>query len=144
MAGGGDNQSLEIKKAVVNIDTALLAVPTSKQFTILACSQYGNERLELLSLDYSARVLPVDAADPTTVTVSWVDDSAVDAETALKTDFDLKAAGGGVAKVARNIWSGSQILDEGDTVNAVVTSTTPTTASEGAAIVATYRVLKHS
>src|SRR3990172_760168 len=117
MAGGGDNQTVEIKKAVANIDSALLATPVHKQFTLLACGQYGNEQLELVSLDYTARVLPIDGTNVITMDVNFVDDSAADAETALVNDFDLETGGGGVAKVARNIWQGSQILDPGDVVN---------------------------
>lgn len=145
MAGGGDNQTLEIKKVVVNLDPATKTTPANKQFAVLGCGQYGNEQLELVSLDVVARVIPIDASDAITFDVNFVDDSNSDTETALVDDFSFKSTNATlVAKVVRNIWTGSQILDPGDAINCVFTSTSPDTAGEGTALIASYRVLRHS
>lgn len=145
MPGSGDNQGLEIKKAIVNIDSALLATPVHKQFCLLAASPNENEQIEVLAIDYVARTIVIDGTDPVTLVVNAVDDSAADAETAIVSALDIKSTNTAlVAKVARNIFRGSTILDPGDVLNAVITSTTPDTAGQGTALVVSYRTTKHS
>lgn len=126
---------------VVNIDTALEAIPTTVEACLLAVPDGVNYQVELLSVNYTAVVLPVDGTDPVTFDLEWVDDSNGDAVANLVAAFDLE---GGTARVNNQVWRGSQILDPGDTVNAEFAVTTPDTSSQGAALVVEYRVLRRS
>jgi hypothetical protein len=100
-------------------------------------------QMEVLSVGYRANTLPVDAGDPVTVDIEWIDDSASDVVANLAAAYDMLAAGSTVL-VYNEVWRGNQILDAGDVVNAEFTVATPTTASEGAALIVEYRVLRHS
>jgi len=133
--------------AVVPIDgqaTFTTPVPAAAQPLLFATPSRPNSRVEVLNIAVVASILMVDAADPITVDLVYYDASA-NAATTLLTGAagaagDLKAAGGLVANEAFTIWSGVQSLDPGDTIRAVFTITTPTTAGEGYTFIVTYRV----
>lgn len=131
----------DIVIAIIPIDAALETTPTIVEACLLACPDGANMQLEILSVGYRANTNVVDAGT-TTVDIEWIDDSASDAVANLATAFDLTGA---TVLVYNEIWRGSQILDPGDVVNAAfVTDGSLSTASEGAALIVEYRVLKHS
>lgn len=133
----------DVQILVVPIDAALETTPTVTEATLLAIPDGVNLQVELLSVGFRANTLPVDGDDPVTVDIEWIDDSAADVVANLAAAYNMLAAGSTVL-VYNTIWRGSQILEAGDAVNAEFTVTTPTTASEGAALIVEYRILRHS
>lgn len=127
--------------AVIACDDTMETTPTATEKTLLVCPDGEGLQLEVLSVTYRCNTLTVDAGDAATVSIEWVDDSAADAVADLKADFNLLTA---TVLVGNEVWRGSQILDPGDALNAEFTVATPTTASEGAALVVEYRVRRRS
>lgn len=142
MSPGFEPQT-DVALAIIPIDAAMETTPTIVEAGLLSVPNGANFRIELLSVGFRANTLPVDAGDDVHVDIEWVDDSAADAVTDLKVDYDMLAAGSTVL-IYNEVWRGSQVLDPGDTVNAEFDVATPTTASEGAALIVEYRILKHS
>ena len=128
-----------LRMVVVNIDAGLELTPTATEFLLLGVPDLGNIQYEVRYVGYSAVTLPVDAGVAVEFDLEWVDDSAADAVANLKADYDLQT--GPTVRVMNTVWEGSQILDPGDTLNAEMDVATPTTASEGAALVVVYKVL---
>lgn len=137
----GFEPQTDVQLVVVPIDAALETTPTATEATLLAVPDGVNFQVELLSVGFRTNTLPVDAVDAATVDIEWVDDSAADAVADLQATYNMLTA---TVLVYNQIWRGSQILDAGDAVNAEFTVTTPTTASEGAALIVEYRILRHS
>lgn len=133
----------DVNIIVVPIDAALETTPTATEACLLAVPDGVNFQIELLSVGYRANTLPVDAGDAVTFDLEWVDDSAADVVANLVAAYDMLAANATVL-VYNEVFRGSQILDAGDVVNAEFTVATPTTASEGAALIVEYRILRRS
>ena len=138
----GFEPQTDVQLLVVPIDAALETTPTAVEACLLSVPDGANFQIELLSVNYTAVVLPVDAGVAVEFDLEWVDDSAADAVANLTADYNLQT--GPTARVNNEVWRGSQILDPGDTVNAEFDVATPTTASEGAAFIVEYRILRHS
>ena len=138
----GFEPQTDVRLHVVPIDAALETTPTAVEVCLLSVPDGANFQIELLSVNYTAVVLPVDAGVAVEFDLEWVDDSAADAVANLTADYNLQT--GPTARVNNEVWRGSQILDPGDTVNAEFDVATPTTASEGAALIVEYRILRHS
>jgi hypothetical protein len=139
----GFEPQTDIHIGVVPIDAAMETTPTITEAALLAVPDGANFQLELLSVGFRANTLPVDAGDPVTFDLEWIDDSAADVVANLLAAYNMLAAGSTVL-VYNTVWRGSQVLDPGDVVNAEFTVSTPTTASEGAALIVEYKVLRHS
>ncbi len=143
MSPGFEPQT-DIKILVIPIDAALEQNPTISEVTLLVCPDGANMQLELLSVGFRANTLPVDAGDPVNLDLEFINDSDSDSVNSIGTDdYDMLAAGSTVL-VYNQVFRGSQILDPGDAINAEFTVSTPTTASEGAALIVEYRVKRHS
>lgn len=138
----GFEPQTDVNIIVVPIDAALEQTPTVVEACLLSVPDNANYQLELLSVNYTAVVLPVDAGVNVELDLEWVDDSASDAVANLVADYNLQT--GRTARVNNEVWRGSQILEAGDTVNAEFDVATPTTASEGAALIVEYRILRRS
>ena len=127
---------------VVPCDAALETAPTITELCLLGVPDNAGFQVELKSVSFTAVTLPVDAANNINCDIEWVDDSAADAVADLAAAFAMDDDA--TARVITEVWRGSQLLDPGDTVNAEFDVTTPTTASEGAAFIVEYRILKRS
>ncbi len=137
----GFEPQTDVQVIVIPIDAALEQTPTVTEVCLLACPDGVNMQMELLSVNYRANTLPVDAGD-VDVDIEHIDDSNADTPADLEENFDLTA---GDALVNNEVWRGSQILDAGDVINAEFTTDGAiTTASEGAALIVEFRVLRHS
>lgn len=143
MPQGGFEPQTDIHLLVVPIDAALETTPTATEVCLLACPDNVNMQIELLSVGFRANTLPVDASNAVTLDVEFIDDSDSDGVTNIVTAYNMLAANATVL-IYNQAWRGSQIMDAGDVINAEFTVTTPDTASEGAALVVEYRVLRHS
>ena len=138
----GFEPQTDVRLHVVPIDAALETTPTAVEACLLSVPDGANFQIEVLSVNYTTVVLPVDAGVAVEFDLEWVDDSAADAVANLTADYNLQT--GPTARVNNEVWRGSQILDPGDTLNAEFDVATPTTASEGAALIVEYRILRHS
>ena len=127
---------------VIPIDAALETTPTIVEACLLICPDNENCQLELVSISYRAHILPIDAAANVNVDIEFIDDSAADVIANLVAAFTLDD--NRTALIGNQVFNGSQILDPGDVINAEFDVATPTTASEGAAFLVGYRVLRHS
>lgn len=139
----GDEPQTDVGFVTVPIDAALAAVPTVAEAGLLLCPDAQGMQMELLSVSFRANTLPVDAGDPVTFDLEFIDDSAADAVTVLKAAYDMLAAGSTVL-IGNEVWTGHQLMDPGDVINAEFSVATPTTKSDGACLVAMFRVLKRS
>jgi hypothetical protein len=130
-----------VEVLVIPIDACLEQTPTQVEACLLACPDNVNMQVELLSVGVRANTVPIDAGT-TTVDIEFIDDSNSDTPADLLAGFDLT----GITVLIYNpIWRGSQILDAGDVINAeFVTDGAISTASEGAALIVEYRVLRRS
>ena len=137
----GFEPQTDVQLIVVPIDAALETAPTVTEATLLAVPDGVNFQIELLSVVFRCNTLPVDAGVAVEFDLEWVDDSAADVVANLRADYNMQTA---TVLVYNEVWRGSQILDPGDAVNAEFDVATPTTASEGAALIVEYRVLRHS
>ena len=137
----GFEPQTDVQLIVVPIDAALETAPTVTEATLLAVPDGVNFQIELLSVGFRCNTLPVDAGVAVEFDLEWVDDSAADVVANLRIDYNMQTA---TVLVYNEVWRGSQILDPGDAVNAEFDVATPTTASEGAALIVEYRVLRHS
>ncbi len=133
----------DVQLIVIPIDAALETTPTVTEATLLAVPDGANLQIELLSVSFRANTLPVDSSNTVTFDLEWVDDSGSDAVANLLTAYNMLAANA-TALVSNPVWRGSRILDPGDAVNAEFTVTTPDTASEGAALIVEFRILRRS
>ena len=133
-----------VSLAIIPTDAALETTPTAVEVGLLACPDNVNMQIELLSVGFRTNTLPVDSAGTGTILVDieFIDDSAADAVTVLQAAYDVEAA---TVLVYNEVWRGSQIMDAGDVINAEISSDgTHNTASEGAAWIVEYRVLRRS
>mgnify|MGYP001565540638 CR=1 FL=1 len=137
-----------IQFMVVPVDNEYLKavpVPDDGSQVIFGCPSLPGCRVEVLSISWTAVTLPVDAADPVTVTLNFHDASA-DTDTALLTGAAgalgdlLSAAGISVANEFVTVWHGVQSMDPGDTIRFDLTVVTPTTAGEGGAFLVAFRI----
>ena len=129
--------------AIIPTDAALETTPTAVEVGLLACPDGVNCQIELLSVGFRANTIPVDSAGTGTILVDieFIDDTD-DSVTAIVSAYDVEAA---TALVYNEVFRGSQIMDAGDVINAQISSDgTHNTASEGAAWIVEYRVLRHS
>ena len=143
MPQSGDPQTTDIHILPIPCDAALETTPVAKEVCLLACPDGNNMQLEILSVGFRANTLPVDATNVVTLDLEHIDDSDSDSVTTFATAYNMLAANATVL-VYNEIWCGSRILDPGDVINAEFTTTDPDTASEGAALIVEYRILRHS
>ncbi len=137
----GFEPQTDIRILVIPIDAALEQTPTVVEVCLLACPDGVNMQMELLSVSFRCNTLPVDNSD-VHVDIEFIDDSAADAASDLKENYDLEAA---TVLVSNTVYRGSQILDPGDVINAEFTTDGAVgTASEGAALIVEYRIKRHS
>lgn len=129
-----------ISIAVIPCDSAFETTPTTVEVCLLACPDNANYQMELLGIGFTAVVLPVDGSNVVEADIEFVDDSDSDTVTNLVDAYNFLAAGPNTARVYNQVFRGKQILDPGDTVNAEMHTTTPDTASEGAAFIVEYRI----
>lgn len=139
----GHEPQTDVQILVVPIDAALETSPTVTEACLLACPDGVNMQIELLSVGFRANTLPVDGSNAVTFDLEFIDDSNSDAVANLVAAYNMLAANATVL-IYNEAWRGSQIMDAGDVINAEFTVTTPDTASEGAALIVEYRVLRHS
>ena len=137
-----------IQFAIVPIDNEAVKatpVPAAPIWPIFAAPNIPNNRVEVLYVGMACSgVLLVDAADTAFVSLSFHDASA-DTDTTLVTGAagtagDMKAAYMTVIREVYTLFNGVQSLDPGDTLNGLVTITTPTTAGDGYYFIVAYRV----
>lgn len=139
----GFEPQTDVQVVSIPCDMAWETTPTMKEFCLLTCPDNANMQLELLSVGFVADTLPIDSTD-LHVDVEFIDDSdGSDTATDLVENYDVEVANA-TAAIYNEMWRGSQIMDAGDVINAEVTSTSPSTASEGAAFIVEFRVLRHS
>jgi hypothetical protein len=141
----GFEPQTDVHVIVVPIDFCLEQTPLMNEVTLLSVPDGANFRLELISVGFRANTLPVDGSAVVTFDLEWVDDSDSSTVANLRAAYNMLAANA-TALVYNPVWRGSQILDAGDAVNAEFSGlvSTPDTASEGAALIVEYRVLKRS
>ena len=140
----GFEPQTDVHFLIVSIDQILLQTPdgAANEATLLICPDGANYQLELLGVTYSAVVLPSDGTNDVNFDLEFVDDSDSDAVTALVSAYTLDD--NRTARVANEVFRGSQILDPGDTIAAQFAVTTPDTAAQGAVLQVEYRVLRRS
>ena len=140
----GFEPQTDVHFLAVSIDRVLVQSPdaAANEATLLICPDGANFQLELLGVSYSAVVLPVDGSNDVNFDLEFVDDSDSDAVTVLVAAYTLDD--NRTARVANEVFRGSQILDPGDTINAEFAVTTPDTAAQGAVLQVEYRVLRRS
>lgn len=144
MPVGGFEPQTDVRLAIIPADGAFFTAPVIDNIGMLGVPDGANFQLELLSIGVIAVTIPTDTSNPITLTINWCDDSAADAVAALNaaaTSFNMLTI---TALVYNQICRGSWILDPGDSVNGVVTATTPDADAAGVAFIVEYRVLKHS
>lgn len=144
MPVGGFEPQTDVHLAVIPADGAFFTSPVIDNIGLLGVPDGANFQLELVSVGVIAVTIPTDTTNAVTITINWCDDSAadvVDALNAAATDFNMLTI---TAKIYNEICRGSWILDPGDSVNGVVTATTPDADAAGVAFIVEYRVLKHS
>ena len=141
MSPGFEPQT-DVHLVPVAIDSHLEQTPTAIEATLLICPDDANFQLELIGVTYSAVVLPADSSNNVNIDLEFVDDSDSDTVTNLVTAYTLDD--NRTARVANQVFRGSQILEAGDTINAEFDVTTPDTASEGAVLQIEYRILRRS
>lgn len=140
----GFEPQTDIGLIVIPWDSGLETSPTIEELALLACPDGANMQIELLSIGFRANTLPIDSSGTATILVEieFIDDSDNSNITTLIAAYDVEAA---TVLVYNTVWRGSQILDAGDVINAEISSDgAHDTASEGAAFVVEYRVLRHS
>ncbi len=131
----------DIQTIVIPVDAAMEQTPTITDVCLLACPDGVNMKLELLSVSFRANTLPADGGD-VDIDLEFIDDSDSSSVTDLVTDYDAKTA---IVLIVNEVFRGSQVLDPGDVINAEFTTDGGlTTASEGAALIVEFRVLRHS
>ncbi len=140
MSNSGFDPQTDVLINIIPIDKHFETTPLENEATLLVCPDGTGQRLELLSVGYRANTLPIDSTD-LHIDIEFIDDSDSDGVTDLRENFDAAAA---TVLVNNEVWRGSQILDQGDAINAEFTVTSPSTASEGAALIVEYRVLQNS
>ncbi len=143
MPVGGFEPQSNVHLSVIPIDAHLEQTPTQVECCLLICPDNAGFQLELVSITYRADTLPIDASNNVNVDIEFIDDSDSDTATNVVAAFELDGSGL-TAVVGNELWRGSQILDAGDVINAEFDVSTPDTASEGAAFVVEYRVLRRS
>lgn len=127
----------DTKIIVIPCEPAFESTPTWVEIPLLCCPDNAGYQMELLAVTWFAHTLPADAGG-VVGDLEWVDDSASDAVANLKAAFDFTA---GTARVANEVWRGSQILDPGDTVNfEMATDGSLSTPAVGAALVVEFRL----
>lgn len=141
----GFTPQTDVQILCIPIDKYLIASPLttttgSVVMALLGCPDQQGYQLELLSVSYVAHTLPADGGD-VDLDVEFIDDSASDAVTDLRENFDLTA---GTARSVTEVWRGSQILDPGDVINAEFTTDGSITAGHGQSLIVEFRVLKRS
>ncbi len=139
----GFTPQTDVQIAIIQIDSHLETTPTAKEACLLACPSGALMQLELLSVGFRANTLPIDGDDAVTFDLEHIDDSASDAVTTFFSTYNMLAANATVL-IYNEVWRGSRILDVGDVINAEFTTTDPATASEGAALIVEFRVIRHS
>lgn len=143
MPQGGFEPQTDVHLLVVGIDDHLEQTPTQVEACLLICPDNAGFQLELLSVTYRANTLPIDGSNNVNLDLEFIDDSNSDTATNLVSAFELDGSGL-TAVVGNELYRGSQILDAGDVINAEFDVSTPDTASEGAALVVEWRVLRRS
>lgn len=138
----GFEPQTDIHFIVVPCDAALEQTPTVTELCLLVCPDDANIQLELLGIGWRANTLPADSSNDVHVDIEFIDDSDSDSVTTIVTAYDLEDDT--TVLINNQVFRNSQILDAGDVINAEFDVTTPDTASEGAAFVVEYRVLRHS
>jgi len=138
----GFEPQTDVHLIVVPCDAAMETTPTITELCLLACPDNANFQLELLSVSFRANTLPVDGSNDVHVDIEFIDDSDSDSVTDLEENYDLEDDT--TVLILNEVYRGSQVLDPGDVINAEFTVTTPDTASEGAAFIVEYRILKRS
>ncbi|KKN83853.1 hypothetical protein LCGC14_0295060 [marine sediment metagenome] len=140
----GFEPQTDIGIVVVPLDAALETTPTVVEVALLGCPVGANMQIELLSVGFRTNTLPVDSAGTGTILVDieFIDSSGSPDVSNLLANYDVEAA---TVLIYNSVWRGSQIMEAGDVINAEVASDgTHNTASEGAALIVEYRVLRHS
>ncbi|KKN83854.1 hypothetical protein LCGC14_0295070 [marine sediment metagenome] len=131
-----------VRLSVIPVDAAFEQSPTIVEVGLLACPDDVNMQIELLSVGYRANTLPVDAGDNIQGDLQFIDDTD-DSVTTLVSNYTFDD--NRTALIVNSVWRGSQILDAGDVINFKIDDvSTPDTASEGAAFIVEYRVLRRS
>lgn len=140
----GFEPQTDVRFLLVNIDAILVTAPNAaaNEVTLLICPDGANFRLELLGVTYSAVVLPIDGSNNVNLDIEYVDDSDSDTVVDLVATFTLDD--NRTARVANEVYRGSQILEPGDTISAEFDVTDPDTAAQGAVLQVEYRVLRRS
>lgn len=131
-----------VQVLVIPCDAALEQTPTATELCLLGCPDEAGFQLELLYIGFRANTLPVDGSNDVHVDIEHIDDSDGDSVSNLVAAYDLEDDT--TVLIMNTVFSGSQILDPGDVINAEFDVTTPDTASEGAAFVVAFQVTEHS
>lgn len=137
-----------ISFALVPIDNEAIKatpVPAAAVLPVFAVPNIVNCRVEVLYVGIGAAgVLAIDAAETILMNLSFHDASA-DSDTTLVTGAagaagDMKAAYVSVIREVYTLFSGVQSMENGDTLVAVSTFNTPTTAGDGYFFLVAYRI----
>lgn len=135
---------------IVPIDNETLKatpVPAAPVLPVFGVPSSPKQRVEVKSVGIGASGVLV--IDTTACTINLVfRDSSANSETTLLTGAegalgDLEAAGGIVLNEVQTIWQGSQSMEEGDTIRAPLTITSPTTPGDGYYFVVCYRIKEY-
>lgn len=138
----GFEPQTDVQVAIIPIDAHMNVSVTEVEVCLLAVPTGSNFQIEMLSIGYRTNVLPIDGT-AITLEVEVIDHS--DGDSVDETFVAAYTLTGVTVLVNNVIWAGSKILDPGDVVNAeFATDGGISTASEGAALVVEYRVLRHS
>ena len=124
-------------------------VPANAKVPLMAAPAAPNCRIEVVSIDVVCHgVIAVDGTNTVLVGTIVFHDSSADSDTTI---FTGAAAGKGDLLTvvldldeAYNLWTGVQSLDAGDSLHAVLTTTTPDTAGIGYAFIVGYRVKEYN
>lgn len=139
---------LGIQFAIVPLLDEYLAttpVPADAEVLLMAAPQAPNSRIEVLSIDIVClKTLVVDGSNQVIIDTIKVRDASADSDTTIFTGT-AGAAGDLLTAVLDlyepyHLWHGCQSLDPGDSVRAVLDSTTPDTAGVGYSFIVGYRV----
>lgn len=134
--------------AIVPLVDAYLAttpVPADAEILLMAAPAAPNSRVEVVSVDIVClKTLVVDGSNQAIVDTIKVRDASADSDTTI---FTGAAGGAGDLLTAvldlyepYHLWHGSQSLDPGDSVRAVLDTTTPDTAGVGYFFIVGYRI----
>lgn len=134
---GGVSQLDRLKTIIIPCEAAFETSPTWSEVPLLGVPRGAGAKYILKYIGVMFHTAPADSSNNVKADIEVVDASNSHNVSNLVTAFDFTAA---TARDVTTIWRGSYLLDEGDTVNAEMDTTTPDTAGAGAAFIVEYEI----